>query len=37
VDDALDTPDKLDFDRLARVAKLLDQMVLQLAGPSAPR
>lgn len=37
VDDALDTPDKLDFDRLARVAKLLDALVLALAGPGAPR
>lgn len=36
-DDPADTPDKLDFDRLARVAKLVDQMVSQLAGPSAPR
>lgn len=36
-DDLGDTPDKLDFDRLARVAKLLDQIVLHLAGPSAPR
>jgi hypothetical protein len=36
-DDALDTLDKLDFDRLARVAKLLDELVLRLAGPlSAP-
>ena len=32
-DDALDTPDKLDFDRLARVAHLLEQLVLGLAGP----
>jgi hypothetical protein len=37
VDDLGDTPDKLDFDRLARVAKLLDQIVVQLAGPGAPR
>ncbi|MEY4546374.1 MAG: hypothetical protein RL685_2569 [Pseudomonadota bacterium] len=37
VDDPLDTPEQLDFDRLARVAKLLDEMVLLLAGPRAPR
>lgn len=37
LDDLEDTPDKLDFDRLARVAKLLDQIVLHLAGPGAPR
>jgi len=37
VDDGLDTLDKLDFDRLARVARLLDQMVLSLAGPLEPR
>ena len=37
VDDALDTLDKLDFDRLARVAKLLDELVLSLAGPLEPR
>jgi hypothetical protein len=36
-DDALDTPDKLDFDRLARVAKLLEEIVLSLAGPLEPR
>ena len=36
-DGALDTPDKLDFDRLARVAKLLEGIVLSLAGPLEPR
>jgi hypothetical protein len=25
--------DKLDFDRLARVAKLLDELVISIAGP----
>jgi hypothetical protein len=37
VDDPLDTVDKLDFDRLARVAKLLDELVLSIAGPLEPR
>lgn len=36
-DNELDTPDKLDFDRLARVAKLLEGIVLLLAGPLEPR
>ncbi|MEO8178295.1 MAG: M28 family peptidase [Deltaproteobacteria bacterium] len=31
-DDPLDTLDKLDFDRLARVAKLLDELVMSIAG-----
>lgn len=31
-DGPLDTPDKLDFDRLARVARLLESVVLRLAG-----
>ena len=38
-DGALDTPDKVDFDRLARVRRLLGSLVLELAGPieaSAP-
>jgi hypothetical protein len=35
-DDALDTPDKLDFDRLARVARLLEQLVIGIAGPLVP-
>ena len=34
-DDALDTPDKLDFDRLARVAHLLEQLVIGIAGPES--
>ncbi len=34
-DDALDTPDKLDFDRLARVARLLEQLVIGIAGPES--
>jgi hypothetical protein len=34
-DDAADTLDKLDFDRLARVTRLLESLVLDLAGPSA--
>jgi hypothetical protein len=33
-DDALDTLDKLDFDRLARVARLVDELVVSLAGPA---
>jgi hypothetical protein len=36
-DDALDTPDKLDFDRLARVARLLEQLVIGIAGPERAR
>jgi hypothetical protein len=32
-DDPLDTLDKIDFDRLARVAKLLESLVFALAGP----
>jgi hypothetical protein len=36
-DDALDTADKLDFDRLARVARLLEQLVMSIAGPLVPR
>jgi hypothetical protein len=35
-DDPLDTLDKLDFDRLARVAKLLESLVFALAGPPEP-
>jgi len=34
-DDALDTPDQLDFDRLARVARLLQQLVIGIAGPES--
>jgi hypothetical protein len=36
-DDELDTPDQLDFDRLARVARLLEQLVIGIAGPLVPR
>ena len=36
-DDALDTPDKLDFDRLARVARLLTELVSKIAGPLEAR
>jgi hypothetical protein len=36
-DDALDTLDKLDFDRLARVARLVEQLVIALAGPLEAR
>ena len=36
-DDAQDTLDKLDFDRLARVARLVDQIVITLAGPLEAR
>jgi hypothetical protein len=35
-DDAGDTLDKLDFDRLARVTHLLEALVVALAGPLAP-
>lgn len=35
-DDALDTLDKIDFDRLARVAKLLESLVFALGGPPEP-
>jgi peptidase M28-like protein len=35
-DDAADTLDKLDFDRLARVTHLLQALVVTLAGPLAP-
>lgn len=35
-DSPLDTVDKLDFDRLARVARLLESVVARLAGPPDP-